>query len=106
MAIPTPDAPFRAALAAGLAIASGLKNVQSIIDVQTPGGGGAGGSAPAAEAPRAPTFNIVGTSPASANQIANTIGKEQPPVKAYVVSNDVTTAQSLERNIVSSASLG
>lgn len=105
MAIPTPDAPFRAALAAGLAIASGLKNVQSIIDVQTPGGGG-GGSAPAAEAPRAPTFNVVGTSPASANQIANTIGKDQPPVKAYVVSNDVTTAQSLERNIVSSASLG
>lgn len=106
MAIPTPDAPFRAALAAGLAIASGLKNVQSIIDVQTPGGGGAGGSTPSAEAPRAPSFNVVGASPASANQIANTIGKDQPPVKAYVVSNDVTTAQSLDRNIVSSASLG
>ena len=106
MAIPTPDAPFRAAIAAGLAIASGLKNVQSIIDVQTPGGGGSGGSTPSAEAPRAPSFNVVGTSPASANQIANTIGKDQPPVKAYVVSNDVTTAQSLDRNIVSSASLG
>lgn len=106
MAIPTPDAPFRAALAAGLAIASGLKNVQSIIDVQTPGGGGAGGSTPSAETPRAPSFNVVGASPASANQIANTIGKDQPPVKAYVVSNDVTTAQSLDRNIVSSASLG
>jgi hypothetical protein len=105
MAIPTPDAPFRAVLAAGLAIASGLKNVQSIIDVQTPNGGG-GGSAPAAETPRAPTFNVVGTSAASTNQIASTIGKDQAPVKAYVVANDVTTAQSLNRNIVSSASLG
>lgn len=105
MAIPTPDAPFRAVLAAGLAIASGLKNVQSIIDVQTPNGGG-GGSAPSAETPRAPTFNVVGTSAASANQIANTIGKEQAPIKAYVVSNDVTTAQNLDRNIISSASLG
>lgn len=105
MAIPTPDAPFRAALAAGLAIASGLKNVQSIISVETPGGGG-GGATPVAETPRAPTFNVVGTSAASTNQIANTIGKDQAPVKAYVVSNDVTTAQSLDRNIISSASLG
>lgn len=105
MAIPTPDAPFRAVLAASLAIASGLKNVQSIIDVQTPNGGG-GGAAPAAEAPRAPSFNVVGTSPASANQIAQTIGGEQAPLKAYVVASDVTTQQALNRNIVTSASLG
>lgn len=105
LAIPTPDAPFRAVLAAGLAIASGLKNVQSIIDVQTPNGGG-GGSVPAAEAPRAPTFNVVGAQPASTNQLAQTLGGDKAPLKAYVVSRDVTTQQALDRNIVKTSSLG
>jgi len=64
------------------------------------GGGGGGG---VASAP--PAFNVVGAS--ATNQLAQTIGqKEQQPVKAYVVSNDVTTAQSLNRNIISSATLG
>jgi hypothetical protein len=65
------------------------------------GGGNNGGSAPAA--PAAPTFNVVGTS--GQNQIAQSLGS-QAPVKAYVVSNDVTTAQSLDRNIVNTATLG
>jgi hypothetical protein len=65
------------------------------------GGGNNGGSAPAA--PTAPTFNVVGTS--GQNQIAQSLGS-QAPVKAYVVSNDVTTAQSLDRNIVNTATLG
>ncbi len=65
------------------------------------GGGSIGSVTPTAIAP---VFNVVGTS--GANQIAQTVGRDLPPVKAYVVSNDVTTAQSLDRNIVSSASLG
>jgi hypothetical protein len=97
--------PVLAPINAGIALAAGYKNVEDILAVQVPGGAGGGGSAPSGP-PSAPRFNVVGTSPASANQIANTIGKDQPPVKAYVVSSDVTTAQSLERNIVSSASLG
>jgi len=65
------------------------------------GGGGTGGSA----APAAPSFNVVGAS--ATNQLAQTIGnQQQQPIKAYVVSNDVTTAQSLDRNIISSASIG
>ncbi len=105
LAIPTPDAPFRAVLAASLAIASGLKNVQSIISVQTPNGGG-GGSAPSPETPRAPNFNVVGATPASSNQLRQTLGGNQAPLKAYVVAQDVTTQQALNRNIVTSASLG
>jgi len=94
-------------ISAGLAIAGGLKNVQSILAVKTPGGGG--GSAPSGggmgTAPAAPAFNVVGAS--STNQLAQTIGnQQQQPIKAYVVSNDVTTAQSLDRNIISSASIG
>lgn len=56
-------------------------------------------SAPAS----APQFNVVGTS--GQNQIAQSLGN-QAPVKAYVVSNDVTSAQSLDRNIVKTATLG
>lgn len=64
-------------------------------------GGGGGGAA----APAAPSFNVVGAS--STNQLAQTIGnQQQQPIKAYVVANDVTTQQSLDRNIVSSASIG
>jgi hypothetical protein len=74
----------------------------------------AGGSAPsasvgsirssAAPAPAAPSFNIVGQG--GTNQLAETIaGQDKQPIKAYVVSGDVTTAQSMERNIVESASI-
>jgi hypothetical protein len=85
-----------------------LKNVQSILAVKTPSGGG-GGSAPSGggmgAAPAAPSFNVVGASPT--NQLAQTIGnQQQQPIKAFVVANDVTTQQSLDRNIVSSASIG
>ena len=70
---------------------------------------GAGGSVPNIQAPRgasaaAPSFNIVGQG--GTNQLAESIGnQEKQPIKAYVVSNDVTTAQSMERNIVESASI-
>jgi hypothetical protein len=60
-------------------------------------GGGANISQP-------PAFNVVGAS--STNQLADAIGSQsQEPVKAYVVSNDVTTAQSMDRNIVNGASI-
>ena len=51
---------------------------------------------------QSPSFNVVGTSGAS--QIADIMGS-QPPVKAFVVSSDVTTAQGLDRNIIDSATL-
>ena len=97
--------PVLAPINAGLALAAGYKNVKDILAVQIPGASGGGGGTPSAP-PASPRFNVVGTSPANANQIAGTLGKDLPPVKAYVVANDVTSAQSLNRNIVSSASLG
>ena len=52
-----------------------------------------------------PNFNVVGNSAAS--QTAQVLSQNaSQPVKAYVVANDVTTAQSLNRNIVKSATLG
>ncbi len=56
-------------------------------------------------APQPPAFNVVGASPE--NQLAQALGqKESQPIKAFVVSNDITNAQALDRNIVESASLG
>jgi len=107
LAIPTPDAPFRAALAAGVEIVSGLANVKAINSVQVPKAGGGGGSNPTAPtAPPAlpPAFNVVGQTETS--QLSDTIASQtQEPVQAFVVANDVTTAQSLQRNIVQGATI-
>jgi len=99
--------PFLAPINAGIAVAAGLKNVKSILSVQVPGGGGGGGSTPsvgAAAAPAAPSFNVVGNS--GVNQIAGVMQQQGAPVvKTYVTAGDVTTAQSLGRNIISNATL-
>lgn len=63
-----------------------------------------GGSTQTASNISAPDFNIVGQS--GTNQLAESIGsQEKKPLKAYVVSGDVTTAQAMERNIIASASI-
>ena len=54
---------------------------------------------------QAPSFNVVGAS--QTNQLAQSIGQQQnQPIRTYVVSSDVSTAQSLDRNIITSASIG
>ena len=91
---------------AGLAAAFSGKQIQSILSVNDKGGGGSpsvGSSAPSA--PQAPDFNVVGAS--DTNQLAQAIGqKEDKPLKAFVVSNEVSNAQALDRNIVEGASIG
>ena len=75
-------------------------------------GGGSAGAAPSmsgggggASAPAAPSFNVVGNS--GVNQIAGVMQQQGAPVvKTYVTAGDVTTAQGLNRNIVSNATLG
>ena len=52
-----------------------------------------------------PAFNVVGAAPE--NQLAQVIGgQESQPVKAYVVSQEISTQQSLDRNIIEGASIG
>lgn len=65
------------------------------------GGGGAVGGSPTP--PPAPQFNVVGNS--GINQVAQTLGSQQP-VQAFVVANQVTTQQALDRNILNNASIG
>jgi hypothetical protein len=93
---------------AGLAGAFSLLQIKKIMSTDPSGssspnlgGGGAGGGGGATP----PSFNVVGNT--GVNQLAGVIGnKEAAPVQAYVVANNVTTAQSLDRNIIASATLG
>jgi len=110
--IPEPFGSVQKAISAASILASGLQTVKQITSVQTPniGGGGmmSGGArgSTAAPTPAAPpAFNVVGAS--DTNQLAEAIsGREQKPVKAFVVSSDVSNAQSLDRNIIETASIG
>ena len=98
-----------AAQAAGIfsSIKSAVGAAKSTTSKFSAGGGGSISSPriSAATAPKVPAFNIVGASETS--QLSQTIGeKEQQPIKAYVVSDDVSTQQALDRKIVKGASLG
>lgn len=98
-----PAYPF---IQAGLAGAFAAVNIQKIASTKPSGSSGTGGLTSVASAgAQAPSFNIVGQG--GANQIASAIGQqEQAPVQAFVVSQDITTAQSLENGIIQGATLG
>jgi hypothetical protein len=104
MAIPTPDAPVRAAVAAGLAIAQGLARVAIISKQQfqggggTSGGSGSGGSVPSAGGTTAPSpanFAFLGNQP-----------NQQPPLQAYVVSSQVSSNLEAQQLIQNQSKLG
>lgn len=59
-----------------------------------------GGSGGGATSVMSPSFNVVGNS--GLNQLGQL---QQKPMKAYVVSSDMTTAQSLDRNRIENATL-
>jgi hypothetical protein len=85
--------PALGAVAAGVAIAGGIKNVKAIMAVKTPTGGG--GSAPslpnvstsAPMTPAAPQAQTTNISQQSINQMGN------QAVRAYVIETDVTSNQ-------------
>ena len=81
-------------------IAATVKGLSALGGGSAPGGG----SIPSGGA-STPSFNVVGTG--GANQLAQTISSQkQEPLKAYVTAGDVTTGQSLNRNIINNASMG
>ncbi len=98
-------------LATKLSAATSIATIAAQAIPGLAGGGGGGGSAGSlggagtgAAETQPPSFNIVGATETS--QLAGAIGSQtQQPVQAFVVANDVTTAQSLENNIVEGATL-
>ena len=87
------------------AVAGAAKQASNILK-KVPGGGGGGlNPTPPPIPAQAPSFNIVGQG--QGNQIATALGEQQQtPVQAYVVSQDITTAQGLENGIIQGATLG
>ena len=96
--------------AAGAAVFAGMKQIQNIKKTKVPKGGGGGGGgasvggASVGAAPAPPSFNVVGASETSV--LGDAVASQtNEPIQAYVVSNDITTAQSLENNIVEGATI-
>jgi hypothetical protein len=103
MAISTPDAPVRAAVAAGIAIAQGLARVAVISKQQFNGAGGTSGNngtggvpqSGGTQAPSPANFAFVGNQP-----------NQQPPLQAYVVSTQVSSNLEAQQLINNQARLG
>jgi len=105
MAISTPDAPVRAAIAAGIAIAQGLARVAIISKQQfngsgsKSGGSSSGGSIPSAgggmNAPSPANYDFLSQQP-----------NQQPPLQAYVVSTQVSSNLEAQQLINNQARLG
>jgi DNA repair exonuclease SbcCD ATPase subunit len=92
------------AISIGSVIAATAKGLSALGGGAAPSGGSTGGAGGGGGATsQAPTFNVVGN--AGVNQIATTLGKEQPPVQAFVVSKQMTNQQEMDRNIVKNATL-
>ena len=102
--------PVAKAVSVAAVIAMGLANVaaiakQKFVARTTPSGGGGSGIGSAGGAPQTPDFNVVGAS--QLNQVAAAVaGQQERPIRTYVVASDVSTAQELDRNILSEASIG
>jgi hypothetical protein len=87
-----PSSPFRAALAMGVAIASGLANVKKILSVQVPGSNGvsSGGGASVA----APVINstVITRQNNGTKELTDTIvqsNDKKEPIRAYIVAKDL-----------------
>ena len=100
---------LRAKINAGIATGVGLLQVATIARQKfqssassAPVRGGGGGGSDGGMADRSFNFNLVGNN--RENQLANAIqGQFNQPLKAYVVSRDMSNQQQLDANIVDSA---
>jgi len=97
LAIPSPDAPIRAQIAAGIAVASGLAKVAAIKSQQFSGGGSAGSAAGGGGAVGGGGIQSVGVDVGSL--VPNQQTPTPEPVRAYVVENEISNKQALNREL-------
>jgi len=84
------DSPIRGAIAAGIAVATGLSNIKKIMSVQVPGKGGGGGSMPSAgsiPAPLIPQVQSTLLNQGQVNQLSSATSR------AFVLESDVSGNQ-------------
>jgi hypothetical protein len=94
--------PVLAPIAAGVAVAAGLANAKKIASTKVPGGGNA--PAPNITVPTGLSFNPAATVEAGDNVVTpegqgTTTVNNQPVIKAYVISSDVTSQQEADAKI-------
>ena len=102
-----PSSPIRAAIAAGVAVAGGIANVAAILRTPTPGtSSGGGGSAPSR--PPLPSFDPaealggaaeVDTSEENVQTLGEQTGSTGGAIRAYVVSDEMTSQQEADAKI-------
>ena len=96
LAIPTPDAPIRASVAAGVAVAAGLANVAAIASQKFNGQTSSGGASAGVTGGGGGIGSVgvdVGT------LVPNPQQATPEPVRAYVVSNEISNKQALDREL-------
>ena len=103
--VPNVASPFIGALSAAAAVASGLANVNAIINTPIPGGNG-GSSSPSVSKPALPpmirpTSNMVSLGNQTVKTQSNGIDQ-----KVYVVESDITNTQNKVKAIESKATIG
>lgn len=100
--LPEPFGSIQKVVSAAGILASGMATVKQIVSTKIPGGDV---SASPRMASTPPAFNVVGAAPET--QLAEVIGEQSTkPQRAFVVSDDVTNAQALDRKIINKASIG
>jgi len=99
LSVPTLDAPIRASVAAGVAVAAGLANVAAIASQKFSGGSASGGAGAGA---RGATISGGGGGSVGVDVgslVPNTATPTPEPVRAYVVSNEISNQQALDREL-------
>jgi chemotaxis protein histidine kinase CheA len=87
-------------------VATGLANLRTITAVQVPNGGGAGATASTPMMPSGPSVGIIQGQMSQTSQLQAELNSQmRRPTRAYVVGQNVTTQQSLDRHILENATL-
>jgi len=109
---PVGAGPILGPIAAGVAVATGLKSVSDIMKTKLPGGDVGGGSLPSIEAPpvaESPIDNEIeelgptGLGPLIPNIEAVTTATQ--PIQAFVIENDISSSQALQEELEVQATL-
>jgi chemotaxis protein histidine kinase CheA len=87
-------------------VATGLANLRTITAVQVPNGGNAGATASTPMMPSGPSVGIIQGQMSQTSQLQAELNSQmRRPTRAYVVGQNVTTQQSLDRHILENATL-